>query len=113
MENENNNPSAYQSNNRPWLFKKGQSGNPSGRPKGTKSLKEYAKEMIASMTDEERQDFLDGIPKEKIWELAEGKAMASTDITSGGDKILQIVQYGDPKPPVQAEGLSDSLTPSV
>ena len=44
-----------QTNNRPWLFKKGQSGNPAGRPPG-KSLKEYARAMLAAMTDEEREE---------------------------------------------------------
>jgi hypothetical protein len=39
---------------RPWLFKKGQSGNPAGRPKGSVGLKTWAKECIASMTEEER-----------------------------------------------------------
>lgn len=80
--------SAEQKNNsKPWLFKKGQSGNPTGRPKGTKSLKTYAKEMIEAMTDEERQDFMDGLPKHLIWEMAEGKAQSNTDVTSGGKPI--------------------------
>lgn len=74
-------------NDKPWLFKKGQSGNPSGRPKGTKSLKTYAKEMIENMNDEERQIYLDGLPKNFIWEMAEGKARQDTDITSGGKPI--------------------------
>lgn len=63
----------------PYQFKKGQSGNPGGRPAG-KSLKEYAKEMIAAMTDEERQEYLMGIDKKTIWEMAEGKAKQDMDI---------------------------------
>lgn len=64
----------------PYQFKKGQSGNPGGRPAG-KSLKEYAKEMIAAMTEEERQEYLMGIDKKVIWEMAEGKAKQDTTIT--------------------------------
>jgi hypothetical protein len=80
----------------PWQFKKGQSGNPSGR-KGGKSLKEYAKEMIANMTDEERQEYLQGISKRIIWEMAEGKAESKTDITSGGEAIPVLVKFLDGK----------------
>lgn len=75
-----------QSNNRPWLFKKGQSGNPKGRPPG-KSLKERAKSMLNAMTEEEEQEFLAGIDKKTIWEMAEGKARQDTDITTGGNPI--------------------------
>lgn len=55
-----------------YQFKKGQSGNPNGRPPG-KSLKERAKAMLNSMTEEEEQEFLHGIDKKTIWEMAEGK----------------------------------------
>ena len=68
--------SAEQSNNRPWLFKKGQSGNPSGRPKGSVSLKEYARRMLSSMNDDERQEFMDGLSKDTVWQMAEGKPKA-------------------------------------
>ena len=80
-----------QANNRPWLYKKGQSGNPAGRPVGTFSLKEYAKKKLASMTDEEREEFLEGIDKKVIWEMAEDKAKQGTDITSGGEKLTPLL----------------------
>lgn len=60
-------------NSRPWLYKKGQSGNPGGRPKGSKSLKTYIKERFETMSDEEREAFLDGLDKKVLWEMGEGK----------------------------------------
>lgn len=75
-----------QKDNRPWLFKKGQSGNPAGRPK-TKTLKEYAREMLASMTDEERAEYFAGMDKKTIWEMAEGKAPQSIDHTTAGKEL--------------------------
>ncbi len=56
-----------------YQWKKGQSGNIMGRPKG-KTMKEYAKQYLERMTDEERDEWLEGIDKEKIWEMAEDKA---------------------------------------
>jgi transposase len=79
------------SNSKPWLFKKGQSGNPSGRKKGWKSLKTYAKEMIERMNDEERQEYLAGLPKSFIWEMAEGKAISKIE----GDVNLKVEKLGD------------------
>jgi hypothetical protein len=76
---------ANQSNSRPWLYKKGQSGNPSGKPKGTISLKTWVKNKIQTMSDEEREEFLEGLPKQEIWKMAEG--LAQQDITSGGEVI--------------------------
>lgn len=63
----------------PWQFKKGQSGNPKGRPPG-KSLKERAKAMLNAMTEEEEQEFFAGLDKKVIWEMAEGKPKQDTEV---------------------------------
>lgn len=82
-------------NDRPWLWKKGQSGNIMGRPKG-KTMKEYVREYLERMTDEERDSWLEGIDKHKIWEMSEGKAKQDTDVTSGGKPItVTVVNYGN------------------
>ena len=80
----------------PYQFKPGQSGNPSGRTPG-KSLKEYAKEMLASMTEEERQDYLKGLSKDIIWKMAEGNPKNDVDLNAKvtiADVIKQIENEG-------------------
>lgn len=79
--------------NRPWLFKKGQSGNPAGRPKGSFSLKTYAKQMLENMTEEERQDFMAGLDKKVIWEMAEGKPKADVEFT--GEIMSKVIRLNE------------------
>lgn len=76
-------------NSKPWLWKKGQSGNILGRPKG-KTMKEWAREYLERMTDEERDEFMEGIPKETIWKMSEGNP--KNDIEhSGGLTISKVL----------------------
>lgn len=83
-------------NTKPWLFQPGVSGNPGGRPKGSKSLKTFVQEMLRDMDDEEKVLFLKGLPKAEIWKMAEGNPKQDTDVTSGGEKIkFEIINYGE------------------
>lgn len=70
-----------------FQYRKGQSGNIKGRPKG-KTLKEYCRDFLMSQTEKERQEFLEGLDKETIWKMAEGNPEMKTDITSKGESIV-------------------------
>lgn len=85
-----------QNDNRPWLFKKGQSGNPGGRPKGSKSLKQRAREYLEGLSDEEAIEYFDGLNKLDVWKMGEGNPKQDTDVTSGGEKIqFNVISYED------------------
>lgn len=77
--------------NKPWLWKKGFCPNPSGRPKG-KSMKQYAQEYIMKMTDEERDEWLEGMEKKEIWKMAEGNPETKTEIdaTITGPSVIRL-----------------------
>ena len=70
----------------PYIWKKGVSGNPNGRPRG-KTLKEFAREYLESLPDDEKVEYLASLPTEIVWRMAEGNPATNTDITSGGEKL--------------------------
>ena len=72
---------------KPWQFKPGQSGNPSGKKKGTVSLKKFAQSYIQNLTDEEKLEFMKGLDKKDIWQMAEGKPEAQVKAKVEVDKL--------------------------
>jgi hypothetical protein len=96
-------------NNKP--FKKGQSGNPNGRPKGRRNRATLVREWLevaqnvknpltGEMEQLEQQDLIvlalikkarsgDVQAARELMDSAHGKVVQITDITTGGDKIQQ------------------------
>jgi hypothetical protein len=75
---------------RPWQFKPGQSGNPGGRPKGTISLKEYAKKYLQELDEDGKREFMEGLDKDVIWKMAEGNPKQDTEV-KGNLTISQVL----------------------
>lgn len=78
---------------KPWQFKPGVSGNPGGKPKGTVSLKTFAKNYIQNLTDEEKLEFMKGIDKKTVWEMSEGKA--KQDVELSGELTSKIISIDE------------------
>ena len=86
---------------KPFSFKPGQSGNPSGRPKGT--LKDFVRQQFIDMTPEEKAAFLKDIPKEIRWRMGEGNPAQEQQLTGNVTVVLENL-YGEdtPQPPKEA-----------
>jgi len=81
-------------------FKVGNPGSP-GRPKG-KSLKEFWKQKLADMSDEDKEKWTSekGIAAELIWRMGEGNPANATDLTTQGEKLMimpaELITKNDP-----------------
>lgn len=62
------------------VFKRGVSWNPTGKPKWSVSLKKYAQKYIQGLSEEEKQEFMEWIPKIEIWRMAEGLPHSTSDV---------------------------------
>lgn len=76
---------------KPWLYKKWQSWNPSWRPKGSISLKTYLKNKFDTMTPEEREEFFEWMNKIDLWRMVEWMPHATQDITSNGETLQPVL----------------------
>ena len=90
------NPEIQVENRNPdGTFKDGISGNPAGRPKG-KSLKEFVRGYLESLSEEDKLEYISKIPKEMVWKMAEGNPKQDTDITSKGESIVTAINIITP-----------------
>lgn len=79
-----------------WLkqyqFQKGNNANPNGRPKG-KSLKEFAREFLMALPDEEKATYLSTLPEDMVWKMAEGNPKQDMETEVKGNLIVQLVNF--------------------
>lgn len=107
----------YKKQNYDWLkgyqFVKGQSGNPGGKKKGTKSLKTFVKEYLEDLPEEEKIEFLKTLPGEMVWRMAEGNPKQDIDAKVEGDIIVKQTIYGSTNTlQVRPKTISDSISES-
>jgi len=96
---------------RGYQFVKGQSGNPGGRPKGSKTLKTFAREYLERLPPEEKIKFLEALPEELVWKMAEGAPATKLEGSNENPLTIEIKNYGQINNPIpiSTEKLSDEV----
>ena len=74
---------------KPWLFKKGQSGNPSGRPAGSVSITAEIKKKLQEIPDGQQKSYL---------ELLINRILKQAVVDGNEQMIKQIWSYIDGAP---------------
>lgn len=81
-------------NDKPYLFKKGQSGNPAGRPKGSLSITTAIRRFLEDNPDkfeELMQDYLeDKKHRELLWKMIDGMPKQQVDTEVSGNITIAI-----------------------
>jgi hypothetical protein len=79
-------------NSKPWLFKPGQSGNPSGRPKGSVSITHYIRKALEECDDVRAKELADSLINNAI----NGNAGAIKEVLSRIDgPVVQKIEHND------------------
>ena len=77
----------------PFMYKKGQTGNSLGRYMGGLSGKERLKRKIAGMTDEEFEEWCEGMNKIDLFKMAEGNP--KNDVEMSGELVSKIISVDE------------------
>lgn len=86
-----------------------------GRPVG-KTLKEWMREKLLTMNEEQREEFLKDIPKDMQWRMAEGNPKQDTEHSGNINSTVTVIKYakGDNSTPsLPTEELPNSTLGSV
>ena len=59
-----------------------------GRPKGSKSMKQFAREYLMSLPDDDKKQFLNDLDPSIVWRMAEGNP--ANDINVDGEIRLPL-----------------------